>query len=167
MPKGASICYNDLSQCEVHTFLCKRHTIWIFWCPIYAHLDTWHVNCFVVFVVFVFCVFCVYWLQEWQWYWGKTDTPGNTTFRCMLLNVSPKYYAAGKAFYSARARLRVSKVVMLDRKNTLLKAYSYATLMMKDLCTDLVTILLRMLRSRRYGVKTVIFLIAQFCKINY
>lgn len=83
-------------------------------------------------------------------YCGKTDQPGNTSFRCLLVNVTPSYYAEGKAFYAARARPRLSKLICLDRKNILLKAYTYATLMIRDRCTDLVTIILRMLQSGKY-----------------
>ena len=132
IPSGATICCKDLSQCEVHTFLGECHTQFMYMILLYLH------NVLLCTVIGM------------TGYCGKTDQPGNTSFRCFLVNVTPAYYAEGKSFYVARARPRLSKLICIDMKNILLKAYTYATLMIRDRCTDLVSILLRMLQSGKY-----------------
>ena len=87
-------------------------------------------------------------------YCGKDDVPGNSEFRCYLINVSSEEYAKGKAFYATRARPNLKKLVMLDRKNILHKAYTYARLTARGQTTDLVSILLAMCRSGHYYAST-------------
>ena len=84
-------------------------------------------------------------------YCGKSDNPGNPTYKAMLLGITLKAYSVAKAFYAARGRGGLSKLVPIDRRNIFHKAMLHARMQMKVQCTDLISILLDMCRSGRFS----------------